>query len=101
MVLTQLRAALDIIREHDPARITTLGVECSVSMAPFSHLINKYGQDLAILWIDSHPDMGTGETEYPGYHAMVVSAPTGHGDPELLGMLPATSGARLCSTLTC
>jgi arginase len=92
VVLEQLRAALDIIREQNPARITTLGGECSVSMASFSYLINKYGQDLAILWIDSHPDMGTGETEYPGYHAMVVSALTGHGDPELLQMLPATSG---------
>ena len=51
-------------------------------MAPFSYLINKYGEDMAILWIDSHPDMGTGETAYPGYHAMVVTALTGHGDPE-------------------
>jgi arginase len=31
-------------------------------MAPFSYLIHKHGDDLAILWIDSHPDMGTGET---------------------------------------
>ena len=93
VVLEQLRAALDLIQEHDPSRITTLGGECSVSMAPFSYLISKYGDDLAILWIDSHPDMGTGETEYPGYHAMVVSALTGHGDPELLDLLPATIAA--------
>ena len=46
-------------------------------MAPFSHLIGKYGDDLAVLWVDSHPDMGTGETAYPGYHAMVVAALTG------------------------
>ena len=45
-------------------------------MAPFSYLINKHGDDLAILWIDSHPDMGTGETAYPGFHAIVVSALT-------------------------
>jgi arginase len=91
VVLQQLRAALTIIREHDPARITTLGGECSVSMAPFSYLIDKYGEDLAILWIDSHPDMGTGETDYPRYHAIVVSALTGHGDSELLNILPATT----------
>ena len=90
IVLEQLESALAIIAEHDPARITTLGGECSVSMAPFSYLIDKYGDDLAILWIDSHPDMGTGEGAYPGYHAMVVSALTGHGDPELLELLPAT-----------
>jgi arginase len=62
-------------------------------MAPFSYLINKYGDDMAILWIDSHPDMGTGETAYPGYYAMVVSTLTGHGDPEILDLLPATIAA--------
>ena len=93
VVLQQLRAALAIIGEHDPARIVTLGGECSVSMAAFSYLIDKYGDDLAIMWIDSHPDMGTGETDYPGYHAMVVSALTGHGDSELLDILPATTTA--------
>jgi arginase family enzyme len=30
-------------------------------MAPFSYLINKSGDDMAILWIDSHPDMGNVE----------------------------------------
>jgi arginase len=53
----------------------------------------QHGDDLAILWIDSHPDMGTGETAYPGFHAMVVSALTGHGDQELLQILPATTSA--------
>ncbi len=48
---------------------------------------------MAILWIDSHPDTGTGETAYPGFHAMVVSALTGHGDKELLEILPATTTA--------
>lgn len=91
IVLEQLRNALAILAEHDPERVTTLGGECSVSMAPFSYLIDKYGDDLAILWIDSHPDMGTGESDYPGYHAMVVSGLTGHGDQELLDILPATT----------
>lgn len=89
-VLDQLDAALAIIRDHSPERITTLGGDCGVSMAPFSALIDKYGNDIAILWIDSHPDMGTGESSYPGYHAMVVSALTGHGDQEILDRLPAT-----------
>jgi arginase len=65
-----------------------------VSLAPFSYLVDQHGDDLAIIWIDSHPDMGTGETEYPGYHAMVVSALTGHGDQELLDLLPATTTAQ-------
>ncbi|MFE4833359.1 arginase family protein [Arthrobacter sp. NPDC056691] len=89
-VLEQLGAALALIREYDPERITTLGGDCGVSMAPFSALIDKYGEDIAILWIDSHPDMGTADSLYPGYHAMVVSALTGHGDREILDRLPAT-----------
>jgi arginase len=101
VVLEQLRAALAIIQEHDPARITTVGGECSVSMAPFSHVINKHGDDLAILWIDSHPDMGTGETAYPGFHAMVVAALTGHGDQELLEILPATTTADRVALSAC
>ena len=89
----QLGGALGDHPGAQPARITTVGGECSVSMAPFSYLINKHGADLAILWIDSHPDMGTGESAYPGFHAMVVSALTGHGDQELLEILPATTTA--------
>lgn len=46
--------------------------------------------DLAILWVGSHPDIGTPVSEYPGFHAMAVSALTGHGDPDLLSLLPAT-----------
>jgi hypothetical protein len=76
VILEQLAAALEIIGEHDPARITTLGGECSVSVAPFSELARRYGDDLAILWIDSHPDVGTPQSMYPGYHAMAVAALT-------------------------
>lgn len=66
-----------------------MGGECSVSVAPFSKLAACYGDDLAILWIDSHSDIGTPASEYPGYHAMAVAALTGHGDPEVLSLLPA------------
>jgi arginase len=45
---------------------------------------------LVILWIDSHPDIGTPQSEYPGYHAMAVATLTGHGDPAVLELLPAT-----------
>ena len=77
VVLQQLRSALAIIQEHEPARITTVGGECSVSMAPFSYLINNHGDDLAILWIDSHPDMGTGETAYPGFQGRACARTRG------------------------
>ena len=93
VVLDQLGAALQLIRKHQPARIITLGGECSVSVAPFATLADRYGDDLTIIWIDSHPDVDTGDTEYPGYHAMAVSALTGRGDPDVLAQLPATVSA--------
>lgn len=55
VVLRQLADALKVIEHHDPARIATLGGECAVSVAPFSALARRYGDDLAILWIDSPP----------------------------------------------
>jgi arginase len=90
VVIEQLARALEIIRQLNPARIATLGGECSVSVAPFSALADRYGDDFAIIWIDSHPDVGTGDSEYPGYHAMAVSALTGHGDLDVQAVLPAT-----------
>ena len=89
-ILTQLAQALAVIRQHDPARIVTLGGECAVSVAPFSELARRHGQDLAIIWIDSHPDIGTPASHYPGFHAMAVAALTGHGDPQVQELLPAT-----------
>ena len=90
VLLDQLGAALDVIQNYDPARIATLGGECAVSVAPFSALAHRYGDDLAIVWVDSHPDIGTPASAYPGFHAMAVSALVGHGDVDLLSLLPAT-----------
>src|SRR5215472_1316226 len=90
IIVRQLAGALDVIRHHDPARIATLGGECAVSVAPFSELARRYDNDLAIVWIDSHPDIGTPASQYPGFHAMAVAALTGHGDPDVQELLPAT-----------
>ncbi|MGI5430413.1 arginase family protein [Streptomyces sp. CA-179760] len=76
--------------QHDPARITVLGGESAVSVAPFSELARRHGDDLAVIWIDSHRDIGTPDSEYHGCHAMAVAALTGHGDPDVLKLLPAT-----------
>ena len=90
IIVRQLAGALEVIRHHDPVRIATLGGECAVSVAPFSELARRYGNDLAIVWIDSHPDIGTQASQYPGFHAMAVAALTGHGDRDVQELLPAT-----------
>jgi arginase len=90
VILEQLASALEVVRRHDPARIVTVGGECSVSVAPFSELARRYGDDLAIVWIDAHPDVGTPGSECQGYHAMAVATLTGHGDPDVRELLRAT-----------
>ncbi len=92
VVLAQLRAAIELIGSHQPERILTLGGDCAVSVAPFSVLAQRYGRDLAIVWIDSHPDVDTNDSDYSGYDAMAVSTLTGHGDPDIHTALPATIG---------
>lgn len=84
-----LRAASEIIARHDADRILTLGGECSVSVAPFAALAERYGDNLAVVWIDAHPDLGTPASAYDGYHAMALAMLLGHGDPELDALLPA------------
>ena len=88
-IVASLAAAQAAIARHDAERILTLGGECSVSVAPFAALAQRYGQDLAVVWIDSHPDVGTPDSAYDGYHAMALTALTGHGDQQIAALLPA------------
>lgn len=89
-ILDSLTAAQEAIARHDVDRILTLGGECAVSVAPFAALADRHGEDLAVVWIDAHPDTDTPETGYDGFHAMAASVLTGHGDREILDRLPAT-----------
>ena len=52
------------------------------------HLAAKYPDDIAIVWIDAHPDINLPYDEYKGYHAMALTACLGMGDEEILQLLP-------------
>ena len=88
-IVKQTKAALDILKENDPERIVTLGGECAVSVAPFTYLIDKYKDDLVIVWIDAHPDINLPYDGYTGYHAMALTACFGMGDKGIVDLLPA------------
>ena len=88
-ILAQTRAALDILKIQSPDKIVTLGGECSVSVAPFTYLSNKYNGDVALVWIDAHPDITLPGDAYAGYHAMAVSACMGLGDKQIISELLA------------
>lgn len=88
VIVKQSKAALNILNENNPDRILTLGGECSVSVVPFTYLAAKYPDDVAVVWIDAHPDINLPYDEYKGYHAMALTACLGMGDEEIVNMLP-------------
>lgn len=88
-ILKQTKTAMDILRENNPDRIVTLGGECSVSVVPFTYLADKYHDDVAIVWIDAHPDLNLPNEGHKGYHAMALTACLGMGDENIMRLLPA------------
>ncbi|MDR2982255.1 MAG: arginase family protein [Puniceicoccales bacterium] len=88
-ILKQTKAALDILDVHNPERVVTLGGECAVSVVPFTYLAAKFPGDVAIVWIDAHPDINLPGDNYEGYHAMALAACLGLGDEEIINLLPA------------
>lgn len=79
-LMRQTKNALAILEERKPAKILTLGGECAVSVPSFCYLAHFYADDVALLWIDAHPDIGLpGDEFYKGYHAMAMSAIIGQG----------------------
>ena len=89
IIIKQSKAALDILNIEQPNKIVTLGGECSVSVVPFTYLANKYKNDVAMIWIDAHPDITLPGDVYPAYHAMAVTACMGLGDNKIISELPA------------
>lgn len=88
-LIAQTRAALAMLDARAPARVATLGGDCSVSVAPFSWLAARHPGDVALLWVDAHPDITLPGDPYAGWHAMALAALLGHGDPALQALLPA------------
>lgn len=72
-LLEQIAAARAAIERHAPEAIVTLGGDCHVSFAPFAYLSERYGDDLAILWVDAHPDiMGPEQTTNAHAHVLAM-----------------------------
>lgn len=88
IILKQTKVALEKLRDKCPDKIVTLGGECSVSIVPFTYLAEKYPDEVAVVWIDAHPDVTLPYDEYQGYHAMALTACLGMGDEEIMKLLP-------------
>ena len=92
-ILKQTQSALEIVNAQNPERIVTFGGECSSSVVPFTYLANKYPDDVAVVWVDAHPDINIPGDEYTGYHAMALTACMGLGDTEIMKLLPTKIAA--------
>lgn len=78
---------LAVLAEIDGWAIT-IGGDCGVSLASVGHANQRTGGDLAVVWLDAHPDLNTAATSPSGaFTGMVLRALTGDG-PE--GLVPAT-----------
>ncbi|WP_122662122.1 arginase family protein [Pseudomonas viridiflava] len=81
VLLEQLSHAQRLIEKHQPDRMIVLGGDCLVDLAPFAYLNERYGGDLAVLWVDAHPDV-LPPKEFEHAHAMVLGNLLGEGDPD-------------------
>jgi arginase len=81
VLLRQLDSAQQILKKEAPDRVVILGGDCLVDLAPFAYLNERYDGDLAILWVDAHPDVMTPQ-HFPHAHTMVLGNLLGEGDPE-------------------
>lgn len=82
-LLAQLSHAQQLIQKHQPERVVVLGGDCLVDLAPFAYLNERYDGELAVLWVDAHPDVMTPH-QFEHAHAMVLGNLLGEGDPDFV-----------------
>ncbi|NBA97571.1 arginase family protein [Pseudomonas sp. R5(2019)] len=80
-LLEQLSHAQHLIGKHQPDRMVVLGGDCLVDLAPFAYLNERYNGELAVLWVDAHPDVLTPQ-DFQHAHAMVLGNLLGEGDED-------------------
>lgn len=86
-LLDQLNAARSAIVRHKPEAIVTLGGDCLVDLAPIAYLSEGYGDDLAVLWVDAHPDV-MGPAQFQNAHAHLLAILMSEGDSDFASAVP-------------
>ena len=87
-IAPRFRDTLSRIRTAAPDAIVTIGGTCGVEAAPIAYLNERYGGNLAIVWLDAHGDLNTPQSSPSGhFHGMVLRTLLGDGPPEYVGEL--------------
>jgi arginase len=82
---------LAVLAEIDGWAIT-IGGDCGVSLASIGHANERTGGDLAVVWLDAHPDLNTPQSSPSGaFTGMVLRALTGEGVEGLVPGRPVQS----------
>jgi len=92
-LLAQLAQAQVAIERHRPEAIVTLGGDCLVDLAPIAYLADRYADDLAVLWVDAHPDV-MGAEQFRNAHAHVLAMLIGEGDRDFVAAVPRKVAAQ-------
>lgn len=83
VLLKQADEARKKIDQHQPKKIVVFGGDCLVDLVPFAYLNEIYNGDLAVLWLDAHPDVMTPDV-FHNAHAMVLGNLLGKGDEDFV-----------------
>ena len=84
-ILRYLQEARHLLSTRNPRRIFSLGGDCGIEVAPISFLNKRYAEDLAVIWLDAHPDANTPQSSpSQTFHGMALRTLLGTGDPRLL-----------------
>lgn len=85
---TQLETITEFLKAERPDTLFTLGGDCSIELAPISHLNNQHN-NLTVVWFDAHADLQVPETSPSGdLHGMPLRLLLGDGDRALKQFLP-------------
>jgi len=83
--------ALIVLSEVDGVAVT-IGGDCGVSLAAVGHANDRHAGNLAVVWLDAHPDLNSPTSSPSGnFGGMVLRALLGDGAPGLVPANPLTA----------
>lgn len=78
------RGALD----HALLPALTIGGDCVADYMSIAHALERFGDKLAVVWVDAHPDINTPDSSPSGnFHGMMLRALMGEGPGELVSLV--------------